>query len=153
MPVKLYIVRHGETEWSVSGQHTGSTDIPLTARGEEEAKRLAPWLSGIRFSAALCSPRQRAQRTCELAGLEYLAQVEPDLAEWDYGDYEGICSPEIVKQRPAGGTSLPTAARTASCRTRCRRARIGSSGGLRPSTRTWHYFRTAISPASLRRGG
>ena len=100
MPVKLYIVRHGETEWSVSGQHTGSTDIPLTAHGEEEAKRLAPWLSGIRFSAALCSPRQRAQRTCELAGLEYLAQVEPDLAEWDYGDYEGICSPEIVKQRP-----------------------------------------------------
>src|SRR3954469_11819889 len=69
MPVKLYVIRHGETEWSLSGQHTGRTDIPLTPRGEEEARRLAPWLSGIRFSAALCSPRQRAQRTCELAGL------------------------------------------------------------------------------------
>jgi broad specificity phosphatase PhoE len=100
MPVKLYLVRHGETEWSLSGQHTGRTDIPLTAQGEEEAKRLAPRLSGIRFSAALCSPRQRAQKTCELAGLGALAQVEPDLAEWDYGDYEGLRTPEIAKERP-----------------------------------------------------
>jgi broad specificity phosphatase PhoE len=100
MPVKLYVVRHGETEWSLSGQHTGSTDIPLTVRGEEEAKRLAPWLSGIHFSAVLCSPRQRAKRTSELAGLGSLAQVEPDLAEWDYGDYEGLLTSEIAKERP-----------------------------------------------------
>ena len=100
MPVKLYVVRHGETEWSLSGQHTGSTDIPLTVHGEEEAKRLAPWLSGIHFSSVLCSPRQRAQRTCELAGLGALAQVEPDLAEWDYGDYEGLRTSEIAKEQP-----------------------------------------------------
>lgn len=152
MPVKLYIVRHGETEWSVSGQHTGSTDIPLTARGEEEAKRLAPWLSGIRFSAALCSPRQRAQRTCELAGLEYLLRSSRTSPSGIMATMRASAHPRSSSSA-RGGTSLPTAARTASCRTRCRRARIGSSGGLRPSTRTWHYFRTAISPASLRRGG
>src|SRR6201989_3434637 len=100
MPVKLYLMRHGETEWSLSGQHTGRTDIPLTANGEEEARQLAPRLNGIRFSAALRSPRQRAQRTAELAGLGARAQVEPDLAEWDYGDYEGIRTPEILKERP-----------------------------------------------------
>jgi probable phosphoglycerate mutase len=101
--VKLYLMRHGETEWSLSGQHTGRTDIPLTAHGEAEARQLAPRLNGIHFSTALCSPRQRAQRTCELAGLGTLAQVEPELAEWDYGDYgdyEGIRTPEIVKERP-----------------------------------------------------
>src|SRR3954452_23190594 len=100
MPVKLYVIRHGETEWSLSGQHTGRTDIPLTLHGEDEAKRLAPWLSGLRFSAALCSPRQRAQRTCDLAAIGSLARVEPDLAEWDYGDYEGLRTSEIVKARP-----------------------------------------------------
>ena len=99
MPVKLYLMRHGETEWSVSGQHTGTTDIPLTASGEEEARRLAPRLSSIRFSAALCSPRQRALKTAELAGLGALARVEPDLAEWDYGDYEGLRTSEIHKER------------------------------------------------------
>ena len=97
--MKLYLIRHGETEWSLSGQHTGSTDIPLTSHGEEEARQLAPRLIGIRFSAALCSPRRRAQVTCELAGLGALARVEPDLAEWDYGDYEGLRIPEIIKER------------------------------------------------------
>src|SRR5215469_16422117 len=100
MPVKLYVIRHGETEWSLSGQHTGTSDIPLTANGEEEARRLVPRLSGIRFATAQCSPRQRAQKTCELAGLGSLARVEPDLAEWDYGDYEGVPTPEILKARP-----------------------------------------------------
>ena len=99
MPVKLYLMRHGETEWSLSGQHTGTTDIPLTANGEEEARRLSPRLTSIRFSAALCSPRQRALKTCELAGLGSLSRVEPDLAEWDYGDYEGLRTPEIQKER------------------------------------------------------
>jgi broad specificity phosphatase PhoE len=100
VPAKLYLIRHGETEWSLSGQHTGSTDIPLTAHGEEEARRLVPRLSGTHFSVALCSPRQRAQRICELTGLGAVAQVEPDLAEWDYGDYEGLRTPEIAKERP-----------------------------------------------------
>jgi broad specificity phosphatase PhoE len=100
MPVKLYIVRHGETAWSLSGQHTGRSDIPLTEHGEEEARRLAPVLSGIRFSVGLCSPRQRAKRTCELAGLGSIAQVEADLAEWDYGDYEGLRTPDIIQERP-----------------------------------------------------
>ena len=77
MPVKLYLMRHGETEWSLSGQHTGTTDIPLTANGEEEARRLAPRLTSIRFSAALCSPRQRALKTCELAGLARPSRAGP----------------------------------------------------------------------------
>jgi broad specificity phosphatase PhoE len=98
---KLYLIRHGETEWSLSGQHTGRTDIPLTEHGEEEARRLVPLLKDVRFSTALCSPRQRARHTCDLAGLGALAHVEPDLAEWDYGDYEGLRSPDIAKERPA----------------------------------------------------
>ena len=136
MPVKLYLMRHGETEWSLSGQHTGVTDIPLTANGEEEARRLAPQLTGIHFSAALCSPRQRAMRTGELAGLGALVQVEPGLAEWDYGDYEGIRTPEILKERP-GGTSLLMDARMANCPTRCRHGQIGSSRSSRRLRATW----------------
>jgi broad specificity phosphatase PhoE len=99
-PLRLYLVRHGETAWSISGQHTGSTDLPLTAHGEDEARALAPWLHGIRFDHVLTSPRQRAQRTCELAGLALAKEVEPDLAEWDYGDYEGRRSPDICRLRP-----------------------------------------------------
>ena len=99
-PLKLYFVRHGETAWSLSGQHTGRTDIPLTARGEDEARRLIPWLSEVRFARVFASPRQRAQRTCALAGLGDLAEVEPDLAEWDYGDYEGKLSTDIRTERP-----------------------------------------------------
>jgi probable phosphoglycerate mutase len=98
--VKLYLVRHGETTWSLSGQHTGRTDIPLTANGEEEARRLIPWLDQIQFARVFASPRQRAQRTCELAGLGDRAEREPDLAEWDYGDYEGKLSAEIRAGRP-----------------------------------------------------
>jgi probable phosphoglycerate mutase len=88
--VKLYLIRHGETAWSLSGQHTRRTDIPLTSRGEEEARQLTSWLKGIAFSTVWFSPRQRARRTCELIGLGGLGQPEPDLAEWDYGDYEGL---------------------------------------------------------------
>jgi broad specificity phosphatase PhoE len=99
-PLNLYLVRHGETAWSLSGQHTGTTDIPLTAHGEAEARALMPWLSKIRFGLVLTSPRQRARRTCELAGLGREAEVEPDLAEWDYGDYEGKLSSDIRKERP-----------------------------------------------------
>lgn len=99
-PLQIYLIRHGETEWSLSGQHTGRTDIPLTAHGEEEARALAPSLRGIAFSRVLTSPRQRARQTAELTGLGAAAEIEPDLAEWDYGDYEGIRSVDIRKQRP-----------------------------------------------------
>jgi len=114
-PLKLYFVRHGETAWSLSGQHTGRTDIPLTARGEDEARRLIPWLSEVRFARVFASPRQRAQRTCALAGLGDLAEVEPDLAEWDYGDYEGKLSTDIRTERI--GISFGTAVLMAKCRT------------------------------------
>lgn len=97
---RLYLVRHGETEWSLSARHTGRTDIPLTPRGEDEARRLRPMLEHVQFAAVLTSPRQRARRTCELAGLDPTAKVEPDLAEWDYGDYEGQRSADIRKARP-----------------------------------------------------
>jgi probable phosphoglycerate mutase len=99
-PLNLYLIRHGETEWSVSGQHTGRTDIPLTPGGEAEARALAPLLDAIPFSAVFTSPLQRARRTCELAGLGAAAVVEPDLAEWDYGAYDGLRSSEIYEERP-----------------------------------------------------
>jgi probable phosphoglycerate mutase len=96
----LYLVRHGETEWSMSGQHTGRTDIPLTARGEDQARELIPWLRHIHFARVFTSPQQRARRTCTLAGLGVQAEFEDDLQEWDYGDYEGKRSSDIRKQRP-----------------------------------------------------
>ena len=98
--MRLYLIRHGETEWSCNGRHTGRTDVPLTARGEDEARGLAPALQDIRFTQVLTSPRQRARRTCELAGVGTAADVELDLAEWDYGDYEGRRSVEIHAERP-----------------------------------------------------
>lgn len=98
-PACIYLVRHGETEWSLSGQHTGRTDIGLTAHGEDEARQLGKRLLNIRFAHVLMSPLQRARRTCELAGLAAAAEIEPDLAEWDYGDYEGQTSKDICKQR------------------------------------------------------
>ena len=97
---RLYLIRHGETEWSLSNQHTGRTDIPLTARGEERARELGQRLRNIQFGRVLTSPRQRARRTCELAGLDAEAEIEPDLTEWDYGDYEGQRSADIRIQRP-----------------------------------------------------
>src|SRR6202044_3928039 len=87
--VRLYLVRHGETEWSLSGRHTGRTDLPLTPRGEDRARLLAQRLRDITFARVFTSPLQRARQTCELAGLGGMAEIEPDLAEWNYGDYEG----------------------------------------------------------------
>ena len=98
--LSLYLFRHGQTEWSLSGQHTGRTEIPLTAQGEDEARALLPWVQQINFSHVLTSPRQRARRTCDLVGLGREAEIEPDLAEWDYGDYEGKRSSEICGERP-----------------------------------------------------
>ncbi|MFD5265140.1 histidine phosphatase family protein [Streptomyces sp. NPDC058335] len=95
----LLLVRHGETEWSLSGRHTSWTDLPLTAHGEEQAKSLAPLLSGRTFSLALTSPLHRAVRTAELAGVTGAA-LEPDLHEWDYGGYEGITTVDIHRTRP-----------------------------------------------------
>ncbi|MEV6174496.1 histidine phosphatase family protein [Streptomyces sp. NPDC051954] len=95
----LLLVRHGETEWSVSGQHTSWTDLPLTQHGEEQAKSLAPLLTHRTFSLALSSPLGRAIRTAELAGLSGVV-TDPDLHEWDYGAYEGITTVEIHRTRP-----------------------------------------------------
>jgi broad specificity phosphatase PhoE len=96
----VYLARHGETAWTISGQHTGRTDLPLTERGERNAFRLGQRLKGLAFTAVLSSPLQRATRTCELAGFGKVAQVEPDLVEWNYGDYEGLRSCEIHATRP-----------------------------------------------------
>lgn len=98
--LSLYLIRHGQTEWSLSGRHTGSTDIALTAQGEDEARALIPWLSHVQFGLVLTSPRQRAKRTCALADLAREAEIEPDLAEWDYGAYEGKRSSDIHQTRP-----------------------------------------------------
>ena len=98
--LQLYFIRHGETAWSLSGQHTGRTDIPLTAHGEDEARGLEPCLRAIEFARVLTSPLQRARRTCELAGLRASAMIEPDLSEWDYGDYEGKYPVDTLKERP-----------------------------------------------------
>jgi probable phosphoglycerate mutase len=99
-PGEVFLIRHGETEWSLSGQHTGSTDIPLTDHGEAAARLLAPVLADRDFSLVLCSPLQRARRTCELAGLGGQASIDPDLAEWNYGNYEGLTPAAIREQHP-----------------------------------------------------
>jgi broad specificity phosphatase PhoE len=98
--LRLYLIRHGETEWSLSGRHTGRTDIALTANGADEARELGKHLQGIPFAYVLTSPLMRALQTCELAGLGNVRKIEPDLAEWDYGDYEGRRSADIRKERP-----------------------------------------------------
>jgi broad specificity phosphatase PhoE len=95
-----YLGRHGETAWTISRQHTGVTDLPLTAQGEVEALRLGERLEGLTFAAVLTSPLQRAVRTCELAGFGSMAKVEPDLIEWNYGAYEGRTSADIHRERP-----------------------------------------------------
>ncbi|WP_283147808.1 histidine phosphatase family protein [Silvimonas soli] len=100
MLAQLYLVRHAQTAWSLTGQHTGSTELPLTPQGEDEARALMPVLRNIAFDYVLTSPRQRAQSTCQLAGLGATAQIEPDLAEWDYGDYEGLRSADIGARHP-----------------------------------------------------
>ncbi len=99
-PVEIYLVRHGETDWSLTGRHTGRTDVALTRRGEDQALALRSALGAIRFDHVLTSPARRARRTCALAGLGAAAEVEPGLAEWNYGDYEGKRSTDIHDDRP-----------------------------------------------------
>jgi probable phosphoglycerate mutase len=96
----IYLARHGQTEWSRTGQHTGLTDLPLLPEGEFDAGRLGARLQKIEFAAVWTSPLIRAARTCELAGFGDVAQVDPDLVEWDYGDYEGLRTAEIVARQP-----------------------------------------------------
>lgn len=150
---RLVLLRHGTTEWSATGRHTGSTDVPLTAAGEEQARAAGPLLrhllGGRAPVAVLSSPRRRALRTAELAGLGELApvQVEPDLAEWDYGAYEGLTTPQVRAQRgddwrvfrdgvAPGGPGQPpgeqlgdVAARAARVLERVRPLLVGREGG------------------------
>src|SRR4030095_498826 len=103
---KVYVVRHGETEWSLSGQHTGVTDIPLTENGRAVARSLGPILAEQSFALVLTSPLRRARETCELAGLGAHAVLEPDLKEWNYGEYEGL-TPELIHAKEAGRMVCP----------------------------------------------
>jgi probable phosphoglycerate mutase len=99
LPV-VYLARHGDTAWTLSGQHTGRTDLPLTENGERNARRLGERLKGMTFAEVFTSPLQRAARTCELARFGTIAKGDSDLLEWDYGQYEGLRSAEILKERP-----------------------------------------------------
>ncbi|MDF2756897.1 MAG: putative phosphoglycerate mutase family protein [Nitrospira sp.] len=96
----VYLARHGETAWTLSRQHTGLTDLPLTERGERTARRLGERLKALTFTAVFTSPLQRAARTCELAGFKSVAEVDKDLVEWNYGQYEGRRTAEIRAERP-----------------------------------------------------
>jgi broad specificity phosphatase PhoE len=96
----IYLARHGETAWSLTGQHTGLTDLPLTERGERNARQLGERLRSLTFAKVYTSPLQRAARTCELAGFGAVAEVDRDLVEWDYGQYEGRRTAEIRAERP-----------------------------------------------------
>jgi broad specificity phosphatase PhoE len=97
---EVYLARHGETAWTITGQHTGRTDIPLTARGEQNALSLRQRLNGVTFAKVLVSPLSRARRTCELAGFGDTAEIAPALHEWDYGEYEGRRTTDIRQERP-----------------------------------------------------
>ncbi len=96
----VYLARHGETAWSLSGRHTGLTDLPLTERGERNARQLGKRLAGLAFEKILTSPLQRARRTCELSGFGNAAEVDRNLLEWNYGDYEGQRTPDILANCP-----------------------------------------------------
>jgi len=158
---KVILIRHGETEWSLSGRHTSTTDIPLTSAGEQRAASLQPFLAHRQFGLVLCSPRLRARRTCELAGFAEKAEITPDLAEWNYGDYEGLTTPEIQKSVPGwtvfthpcpnGETAADVAARVDRVIARIREAGcdtllVGHSHSLRVLTARW----LALDPLAAR---
>jgi probable phosphoglycerate mutase len=121
---QLWLIRHGQTEWSRDGRHTGTTDVPLTARGEQEARALIPLLDALRPALVLSSPRQRARRTAEFAELTVDA-IDGDLAEWDYGDYEGLTSEQIHRTDPGwtifAGAGAPGGEHAADVRARADR--------------------------------
>jgi broad specificity phosphatase PhoE len=122
----VYLARHGETAWTISGQHTSFTDLTLTERGERNARRLEKRLRGASFAKIFTSPLQRAKRTCELAGFGSVSQIDPDLVEWNYGEYEGRMTADIHKERPIG-KCFATAARAGNHRARSARGRTGRS--------------------------
>jgi broad specificity phosphatase PhoE len=97
---EIHMIRHGETAWTESRKHTGLSDIPLTERGERQARRFGEHLRGRTFTHVFTSPLQRARRTCELAGFGAMAQIDPELVEWNYGEYDGLTRSEILKRRP-----------------------------------------------------
>jgi broad specificity phosphatase PhoE len=97
---EIVVVRHGETEWSATGRHTSQTDLPLTEKGRERARGLGRQLAERTFAIVLCSPLRRARETCELAGFGDVAELVPDLHEWDYGEYEGLTTPQIHETNP-----------------------------------------------------
>jgi len=120
----VFLARHGETAWSLSGQHTGKTDLPLTERGEANARRMGERLRRLSVAHVFTSPLLRARRTCELTGFAERAQIDPDLVEWDYGDYEGLRTSDIRARRPGwrlfrdgcpGGESLEQISARADC--------------------------------------
>ena len=134
---ELWLLRHGATEWARNGRHTGRTDLPLLPDGEAEASALAPALSTLRFDAVLVSPLQRARRTAELAGLGAAAQITPELAEWDYGAYEGITTAEIRQQQPGWtiwANGCPDGEQAAQVQQRCEQV-IARSLALGPAPR------------------
>jgi broad specificity phosphatase PhoE len=97
---KIYLIRHGETEWTLNGKHTGMTDVPLTKHGEDQSASIGKRLKGHAFQMVLSSPLQRAAKTCEIAGFFKQARLDPDLSEWNYGDFEGLTTEEIWKREP-----------------------------------------------------
>src|ERR1700712_3477316 len=148
-PQSVWLMRHGPTEWSESGQHTGNTDVPLTERGEAAAKALGPILARQSFARVMSSPLSRARRTAELAGLTP-DDLDPDLCEWDYGDYEGRTTPDIRETVP-GWTVW---------RDGCPNGEIAGgagstarSSGSKRSTATWRSSPTGTFSGFSRHGG
>jgi probable phosphoglycerate mutase len=145
-PPEVYLARHGNTAWTLTGQHTGLTDLPLTPNGECNARRLGERLKGMTFAKVFTSPLQRASRTCELAGFGAVAETDPDLVEWNYGEYEGLRMDEILRTRPDWQLfrdGLPAANRR-------RRSVSGQIAWLRASARlqpTCCFFPAGISSA------
>jgi len=152
MPLHLYLIRHGETEWSLSHQHTGHTDIPLTEHGEQDARKLGARLCATKFDRVFTSPMQRARRTCELVGLATGSKIEPDLSEWDYGDYEGQCTVDIRKKRPDWNI-FREAVREVKCPRKFPTAPTGSSPAFGRWTEISHSSPTANSGVFSPRDG